>query len=330
MPVLITGGAGYIGSHMCWHLVDQGQQIVVIDRLSTGFSWSLPKNAELIIGDVADQRLVEDTIKRNNVDSIIHFAGSVVVPESVADPLSYYRNNAVASMLLIESAVRCSVRNFIFSSTAAVYGDSALPLVAEDTPLSPQSPYASSKMMTEVMLSHAAAAHNLSYTILRYFNVAGADALLRTGQSTRGATHLIKAAAEAAVGKRTHLYVYGSDYPTRDGTCIRDFIHVSDLVEAHSLALERLRAGAGSVTLNCGYGKGYTVLEVIAAVRRHAQFDFNTVVQGRRQGDIVSVVADTSKIRAELGWKPKKDDLDKIVQDAIGWESKLGTQNHQQ
>lgn len=320
MAVLVTGGAGYIGSHMAWRLLDEGQEVVVIDRLSTGFDWAVPEEAELVVGDIADRQLVEETIRRRNVDAIIHFAGSVVVPDSVADPLGYYCNNTVNSCLLIETAIRCGVPHFIFSSTAAVYGTPTVSPVSEHTTLRPESPYGKSKMMSEIMLSDAAAAHDFNYTVLRYFNVAGADPDLRTGHSTRGATHLIKVAAEAAAGKRDRMYIYGTDYPTPDGTCIRDFIHVSDLIDAHALSLARLRAGGGNLTANCGYGRGYSVLEVIETVKQVASRNFETIVKDRRAGDLVSIVADASRIRAELGWHPRFDDLRTIVAHAIAWE----------
>ncbi|MBL0937224.1 MAG: UDP-glucose 4-epimerase GalE [Rhizobiaceae bacterium] len=323
MTVLVTGGAGYIGSHMVWRLLDQGEEVVVIDRLSTGFHWAVPAEAELVIGDIADQDLVEATIRRRDVDAIIHFAGSIVVPDSVADPLGYYQNNTVKSRALIESAVRCGVPHFIFSSTAAVYGTPAVSPVTEGAELKPESPYGTSKLMTEIMLRDTAAAHDLAYTVLRYFNVAGADPGLRTGQSTKGATHLIKVAAEAATGKRAGIDVYGTDYPTPDGTCVRDYIHVSDLVDAHALALARLRGGGDSLTANCGYGTGYSVFEVIDAVKRVVGRDFDVRTGPRRAGDAVSIVADPARAKAELGWQPRHADLDTIVAHAVQWEEHL-------
>ncbi|MGQ2906422.1 MAG: UDP-glucose 4-epimerase GalE [Aliihoeflea sp.] len=323
MTVLVTGGAGYIGSHMVWRLLDQGEDVVVLDRLSTGFHWAVPAEAELVVGDIADQDLVEATIARRKVDAIIHFAGSVVVPDSVADPLGYYQNNTVKSRALIESAVRSGVPHFIFSSTAAVYGTPSVSPVAENAELKPESPYGTSKLMTEIMLRDTAAAHDLAYTVLRYFNVAGADPGLRTGQSTKGATHLIKVAAEAATGKRAGMDVYGTDYPTPDGTCVRDYIHVSDLVDAHALALARLRAGRESLTANCGYGAGYSVFEVIDAVKRVVGRDFEVRTSARRAGDAVSIVADPTRAKAEFGWQPRHADLDTIVAHAVQWEEHL-------
>lgn len=327
MAVLVTGGAGYIGSHMAWELLDRGEEVVVLDRLSTGFDWAVPEAAELVVGDIADQKLVEQTMKRRRVEAVIHFAGSVVVPDSVSDPLGYYLNNTVKSRALIESAVRCGVRHFIFSSTAAVYGTPRRNPVDEDEPLNPESPYGNSKMMTELMLRDAAAAHDLTYTALRYFNVAGADPKRRTGQSTKGATHLIKVACEAAMDKRPRVEVFGDDYPTSDGTCIRDYIHVSDLVNAHYLALARMRGGGGSLVANCGYGRGHSVLEVVDSVKRVSGKDFPVTQSGRRPGDPVAIVADSRRCIAEFGWQPQYDNLDTIVADALAWEQVLARRN---
>src|SRR5262249_30530766 len=253
MTILVTGGAGYIGSHMVYALVAAGERVVVLDNLSTGFDWAVAGSVPLVVGETGDQNLVATIIKEQQVEAIIHFAASVVVPDSVADPLGYYRNNTVNSRALIECAVRGGVKQFVFSSTAAVYGNAAKMPISEDDALAPTSPYGSSKLMTEIMLRDAGIAHGLDYVILRYFNVAGADPALRTGQSTKGATHLIKVAVETALGKRAKTEVFGIDYPTPDGTCIRDYIHVADLVRAHSDALSYLRAGGRSATLNCGY-----------------------------------------------------------------------------
>jgi len=327
MAVLVTGGAGYIGSHMVWELLDHGEEVVVVDRLSTGFDWAVPDRAELVVGDIGDQALVEGVMKRRNVDAVIHFAGSIIVPESVADPLGYYLNNTVKSRALIESALRCGVKHFIFSSTAAVYGTPQKNPVTEDEPLQPESPYGTSKLMTEIMLRDTAAAHDFAYTALRYFNVSGADPKRRTGQSTKGATHLIKVACETATGKRPFMEVFGTDYPTPDGTCVRDYIHVSDLVNAHYLALQRLRSGGGSLIANCGYGRGYSVLEVIDAVKRVSGTDFKVVESGRRAGDAVAIVASAERCFSELGWKPVHDDLQEIVSDALRWEEILAKRN---
>lgn len=327
MTVLVTGGAGYIGSHMVWELLDAGEQVVVLDRLSTGFDWAVAPEASLVVGDVADRDLVARIIRDHGVDAIIHFAGSIVVPESVADPLAYYENNTCKTRTLIETAVKAGVGNFIFSSTAAVYGGAGMEPVREDARLAPESPYGLSKLMSEWMLRDAAAAYGLRYTALRYFNVAGADPRGRTGQSTPGATHLIKVACETALGKRPFMQVFGTDYETPDGTCVRDYIHVSDLVAAHRLALLRLRAGGDSMVANCGYSHGYSVLEVIEAVRRAFGHDFDVRTSARRPGDAAAIVANSDLARRELGWTPDRDDLDLIVQDALNWERILTGKN---
>ncbi|AWC25524.1 UDP-glucose 4-epimerase [Aminobacter sp. MSH1] len=327
MAVLVTGGAGYIGSHMVWELLDAGEQVVVLDRLSTGFEWAVAPEATLVRGDVADKELLGQLIRDHGIDAIIHFAGSIVVPESVADPLGYYENNTCKTRSLIETAVREGVKHFIFSSTAAVYGAAGMEPVVEDARLAPESPYGLSKLMSEWMLRDAAAAHPLRYTALRYFNVAGADPKGRTGQSTKGATHLIKVACETALGKRASMQVFGDDYATPDGTCVRDYIHVSDLVAAHRLALARLRAGGANLVANCGYGHGYSVLEVIDSVRRVHGADFAVEMGARRPGDAASVVANSDLARGELGWNPQRDDLDAIVHDALNWEQQLSRKN---
>lgn len=327
MTVLVTGGAGYIGSHMVWELLDAGEEVVVIDRLSTGFDWAVAPEAKLVVGDVADDELVASIIRDHRVDAIIHFAGSIIVPESVADPLGYYENNTCKTRSLIETAVREKVGHFIFSSTAAVYGAAGLEPVREDARLAPESPYGTSKLMSEWMLRDAAMAHDLRYTALRYFNVAGADPKGRTGQSTPGATHLIKVACETALGKRPSMQVFGSDYPTPDGTCMRDYIHVSDLAAAHRLALQRLRAGGDSLVANCGYSHGYSVLEVIDSVRRVFGKDFEVTTGPRRAGDPAAIVANSDLARREFGWTPAHDDLDGIVGDALSWERTLTTKN---
>jgi UDP-glucose 4-epimerase len=270
---------------------------------------------------------MKDLIDKNEVDAIIHFAGSIVVPDSVADPLGYYLNNTVKSRALIEAAVQAGVRRFIFSSTAAVYGTPKVTPVGEDAELTPISPYGRSKLMTEMMLADAAVAHDFSYLALRYFNVAGADPAGRTGQSTRGATHLIKVACETALGKRDHITVYGTDYPTADGTCVRDYIHVSDLVAAHAEALRHLRAGSESLVANCGYGRGFSVLEVIDTVKRISGKDFPVTLGDRRSGDPAAIVASPALIEARLGWRPRYADLDTIVASALQWEKALVHRN---
>lgn len=323
MTVLVTGGAGYIGSHMVHALVEAGERVVVIDNLSTGFSAFLPESAPLFIGDAGDENLVEGVIRQHEVESIIHFAGSVVVPDSMRDPLGYYRNNTVNSRALIEAAMQCGVRYFIFSSTAAVYGNPGAVPVAEDAPTLPMSPYGWSKLMTEIMLRDASCAHGMGHVILRYFNVAGADPKGRTGQSTPAATHLIKVAAETALGSRPTLEIFGTDYPTPDGTCIRDYIHISDLTEAHLLALRYLRSGGASLTLNCGYGHGFSVRKVIETVKRVSGIDFEVANAPRREGDPARIVAASSRIRDALGWRPRYDDLSTIVGHALAWERQL-------
>ncbi len=323
MTILVTGGAGYIGSHMVHGLVDAGESVVVLDNLSTGFRFLIPSSVPLVVGSTGDRELVEELIDRHHVDAIVHFAASIVVPESVRDPLGYYRNNTMNTCLLLQAAVARGVQHVIFSSTAAVYGNPEHVPVREDAPTEPISPYGSSKLMSEIMLHDTSRAHDLRFVALRYFNVAGADPQMRTGQSTAGATHLIKVACEAALGRRDKLDIYGTDYPTPDGTCIRDYIHVSDLVRAHSAALAYLRHGGESATFNCGYGHGASVLEVLAAVRRVSGHDFRVEVTGRRPGDPVSLVADVGRIHATLDWRPQFDDLDTVVSHAYAWEHHL-------
>jgi len=322
MTILVTGGAGYIGSHMSYGLVDAGERVVVLDDLSTGFDWAVPKGVPLLRGNVGDQSLLQTTISRYEVDIIVHFAASTIVPESMKVPLEYYRNNTVNSRSLMESAVNCGVRGFIFSSTCAIYGNSPTMVVKEDTPPAPMSPYASSKLMTEMMLRDVSAVSDLRHVILRYFNVAGADPLGRTGQSTRNATHLIKAAVEAAVGKRPKIQVYGTDYDTADGTAVRDYIHVSDLVAAHLGAIRYLRDRGSSMVLNCGYSRGHSVLDVINSVKRVSGVDFEVTHGGRRAGDVAAIVADAGLIRSVLNWSPKFEDLDTIVRHALEWEKR--------
>jgi len=323
MTVLVTGGAGYIGSHFIYALAEAGESVVVIDNLSTGFANFVPGGVPLITGDAGDENLVESTINDYRVESIVHFAGSVVVPDSMRDPLGYYRNNTMTTRSLLNAAVKTGVSRFIFSSTAAVYGNPDQVPVPETAPTRPLSPYGSSKLMTEIMLHDVAAAHGMNYVVLRYFNVAGADPHARIGLATVGATHLLKIAVEAATGQRAKIDVFGTDYPTPDGSCIRDFIHVSDLAQAHSAALSYLRGGGRSVTLNCGYGRGYSVLETIEAVRRASGRNFAIQYAPRRPGDIMTMVADTAGMRATLDFTPQYDDLDTIAAHALAWEEKL-------
>jgi len=322
--VMVTGGAGYIGSHAVLALLDAGYEVVVVDNLVTGFDWAVDPRATLVEANVADDDKVREAIRDHRVRAIMHFAGSVVVPESVSDPLKYYRNNTAATRSLIESAVAEGVPHFIFSSTAATYGNPAKVPIVETDPTQPINPYGMSKLMTEAMLKDVAFAHSMNYCALRYFNVAGADPQGRSGQSTVGATHLIKIAVEAATGKRQSVGVFGTDFPTRDGTGIRDYIHVSDLAAAHVAALELLVANpAESHTLNCGYGRGFSVLEVLDAVDRVTNMTITRDLQGRRAGDPAELVADNGAILAALPWRPQRDNLDTIVQDALAWERKL-------
>jgi UDP-glucose 4-epimerase len=323
MTVLVTGGAGYIGSHMVLALADAGRDVVVLDDLSTGFVGQVSKGVPLVKGDCGDEALVGRLIREFGITAIVHFAGSIVVPDSVTDPLGYYFNNTVKSRALIAAAVAGGVRSFIFSSTAAVYGEPDQSPIAETAAMQPISPYGSSKLMTEWMLRDTVSAHEINAVVLRYFNVAGADPEGRSGQSFPRATHLIKLACQAALGQRSHLDVFGQDYPTPDGTCVRDYIHVSDLARAHVLALDHLERGGESLTMNCGYGRGFSVLEVIEAVKRVSGVDFDVRLAPRRAGDPPSLVAATELIRERLGFAPQRDDLDLIVADALAWEKAL-------
>ena len=322
--VLVTGGAGYIGSHAVLALLDAGWPVAVIDNLTTGFRWAVPEPAILIEGDIADRPLVARIIEEQRIGAIMHFAGSIVVPESVEKPLKYYENNTVKSRSLIESAVEGGVPHFIFSSTAATYGIPDEVPVREDARTQPINPYGWSKLMTERMLADTAFAHPINYCALRYFNVAGADPQGRSGQSTAGATHLIKVAVEAAVGKRGHVSVFGTDYSTPDGTGIRDYIHVSDLAAAHVDALEKLIANPSeSYVMNCGYSRGFSVLEVLDSVDRVTNMGIERRLEPRRPGDPDALVADNRRILATLPWRPKRAELDTIVADALAWERKL-------
>jgi UDP-glucose 4-epimerase len=321
--ILVTGGAGYIGSHMTHALIDRGDSVVVLDNLSTGVRALVPAAADFVAGSVADTALVRELLRRHKVDAVIHFAGSVVVPDSVADPLAYYANNTAASRNLLEACVAEDIGRFVFSSTAAVYGVPVTTTVTETTPQMPINPYGRSKLMTEWMLQDVAQAHPFRHVALRYFNVAGADPNGRTGQSTPRATHLIKRACQVALGHAPHLDIFGTDFDTPDGTGVRDYIHVSDLIAAHLLALDALRGGARSDAFNCGYGRGHSVREIIGAVERSAGVTLPFRQAPRRPGDPAMLVADAGKLRKTLGWKPQHDDIDVIVSTALAWERQL-------
>ncbi len=329
-PVLVTGGAGYIGSHAVLALRDAGRPVAVIDNLTTGFRFAVPDDVAFYEGDIADAgllaRIFAEQGMGDGTGAIMHFAGSIIVPESVENPLKYYENNTVKSRALIEAAVAVGVSHILFSSTAATYGVPDVSPVTEQTPTRPINPYGWSKLMTEQMLADTAAAHPVNFCALRYFNVAGADPQARTGQSTAGATHLIKVAVEAALGKRDVVSVYGTDYDTPDGTGVRDYIHVSDLAAAHVLALDALIAQPGdSMTMNCGYGRGFSVMEVLDAVDRVTNRKIERVLADRRAGDPAMLVADSSRLRASVPWTPQHDRLETIIEHALAWERKLAT-----
>ncbi len=324
VPVLVTGGAGYIGSHAVLALLDAGWSVSVIDNLTTGFRFAVPDGVPFYEGDIEDAALLARIFAEQGTQAVMHFAGSIVVPESVENPLKYYHNNTAKSRALIEAAVKGRVPHFIFSSTAATYGEPEVSPVREDSPQLPINPYGMSKLMTEIMLKDTAFAHPINYCALRYFNVAGADPQARSGQSTAGATHLIKVAVEAALGKRSHVGVFGTDFDTPDGTGVRDYIHVSDLAAAHVLALEALIADpVRSLTMNCGYGRGFSVLEVLDAVDRVTNLTIERQLQPRRAGDPASLVSDNARIKATLPWVPQHANLDTIVAHALAWECKL-------
>jgi UDP-glucose 4-epimerase len=324
MTVLVTGGAGYSGSHMVYALIDRGERVVVLDNLSTGIQALVSSDAVFVCGDAGDEALVRRIIDEYEIDSVIHLAGSTVVPESIAQPLHYYANNTAASRSLIEACVLAGVNHFIFSSSAAVYGSQTEKAVTEDAPTNPISPYGRSKLMTEWMLRDVSSVHaDFRYIALRYFNVAGADPLGRTGQSTPNATHLIKRACQVALGRIAHLDIFGTDYPTPDGTCIRDYIHVGDLANAHLLALDALRAGARSSSYNCGYGKGFSVRQIIACLERMIGMGLPVRECARRPGDPPVLISDATQLKASLDWKPVNEDLHTIIHSALRWEKLL-------
>lgn len=324
MPVLVTGGAGYIGSHAVLALLDAGWPVAVIDDLSNGTREAVPEGVPFYEGNIADPALVGGIFQEQGTQAIMHFAGSIVVPESVEQPLKYYANNTLASHALISAAVAAGVKHILFSSTAAIYGVPTRVPIDEEDPKEPINPYGASKLMTERMLADASAAHPFNYGALRYFNVSGADPAGRAGQIGRGSTHLIKVASEAAVGKRDHVAVYGTDYPTPDGTCIRDYIHVSDLAGAHVAALEWLiEHPAENLVMNCGYGTGLSVLEVLDALDRANGVPIERVMEGRRAGDPPELVAANARLLATLEWRPRYADIDVIVRSALEWERKL-------
>jgi UDP-glucose 4-epimerase len=320
--ILITGGAGYIGSHVVLKLREEGERVVVLDDLSRGFRRAV-LDAPLVVASTGNRDQVLRTLGAHDVDTVMHFAASTIVPESVQDPLRYYRNNTCSTHTLLECCLEAGVRNFVLSSTAAVYGTPADGVAAEDTPTQPINPYGTSKLMSEWILRDVAAASSLRYVSLRYFNVAGSDIGGRIGQATRGATLLIKVACEVAVGRRPHVAIFGTDYPTPDGTGVRDYIHVEDVAAAHVAALHYLREGGTSTVLNAGYGHGYSVLEVLASVERVAGKPLPVREEPRRSGDPSTLVARADRIRIELGWQPRLDDLDSIVRSALQWEQSL-------
>ncbi len=319
-PVLVTGGAGYIGSHVVLALRELDYPVVILDDLSTGLKEAIPDDCEFVLGNAGDRDLLPSVFQQYNINSVMHFAGSIIVEESVEEPIKYYENNTLVSLHLIESCIKEQVENFIFSSTAAVYGDSAVMPAAESSPLAPLNPYGHSKAMTEQILKDAANASALTYIALRYFNVAGADPQRRTGQRSKQSTHLIKVACETALGKRDHITVFGNDYATPDGTCVRDYIHVSDLALAHVRALEYLQSSKESLVLNCGYGQGYSVRQVLDALQEVIGRPFNIIQGDRRPGDAAELVADNSLLSSILSWEPEFNDLKTIISDALEWE----------
>lgn len=324
MKVLVTGGAGYIGSHIVRTLGEKGYDVIVLDNLSYGNEWAV-LNGKLLIGDLADKEFLKNIFEKEGFNAVIHMAAFILVDESIREPLKYYRNNFVNCLNLIETCIKYHVSKFIFSSTAAVYGIPESVPVREDAPLKPINPYGASKTMVEQVLKDVSLCSEMRYISLRYFNVAGADPLVRIGQARKDATHLITVSLRTALGKKSHLDIYGTDYPTPDGTCIRDYIHVDDLSDAHVLALEYLADGGDSSIYNCGYGHGYSVREVVEQVKKVTGIDFQVKYIDRRPGDPPSLIADSSKLKKELGWTPKYDDLEYIIKTAWEWEKKINS-----
>jgi UDP-glucose 4-epimerase len=320
LKVLVTGGAGYIGSHMVLALLDAGHQPVILDDFSTGHDRLVPGNVPVVRGNVGDRAVTEQLFAEHAFDAVAHFAASIIVPESVTNPIKYYLNNTLSTARLISACVDAGIRRFIFSSTAAVYGNQDTNPIAEDAVCQPENPYGTSKLMSEQILHDVSKVNDMSYVILRYFNVAGADLQGRSGQLSKPATHLIKVAVELATGQRRDMQIFGTDYATPDGTCIRDYIHVSDLIDAHMAGLAHLMDGGTSLTANCGYGRGQSVREVLESVARVSGCNLNITEASRRAGDAAELVADAGKLRTRLGWQPRHDDLDTIVRSALAWE----------
>jgi UDP-glucose 4-epimerase len=323
MTVLVTGGAGYIGGHMVLGLLDAGEEPVVIDNMSNGVPWAIPHGVRFVLGDSGDYETVARTIEYHKVDAVIHFAARLITPQFYDDPLEYYHANTVKSRTLLSAVQNLGIKHFIFSSTAAVYGNPPINPVPETAPLAPISAYGMSKLMTEMMLRDVAAVRDLKYVALRYFNVAGADPKGRYGQSTTKTTLLVQIAAQVALGIRPFIEIFGDDYPTMDGTCVRDYIHVTDLVDAHLAALGHLRSAGKNLIANCGYGRGYSVRQVLDMTERVSARNFERRIGPRRRGDAVEVVAEANLIRAELGWSPRYADLATIVEHALRWEEQL-------
>jgi len=323
MTILITGGAGYIGGHMALRLADRGEEFVIVDDMTNGVPWAVPKNAELIVGSIGDYELMAKVIRDKNVKTILHFAATLITPDLYQNPLEYYRINSSNARALLQAASDCGIKNFVYSATSAVYGNPKLNPVSETAELLPTTPYGKSKLVTEYMLADLAAVSDMRYVALRYFNVAGADPEARYGQSTTKTTLLVQIAVQAALGIRPVLNIFGTDYDTFDGTCVRDYIHVTDLIDAHELALDHLRADGESATLNVGYGHGYSVRQIIDTVKRVTRTDFPVSEAPRRDGDPVEVVADAAEIRTRLGWEPRFDSIEQIVQHAWKWELEL-------